>query len=277
MDTFRLRRALPAIGLNASVLLLAGVMLVPFLVMLSWSFKPLGEIFSVPVYLVPRQPTLDNYVDLFTQARFERFFINSIVAAAGFTTLGLLWCAMGGWALSQYHARINGPLLLVLVAVIALPFQAIIVSAYLLVVNLKLSNSLLALIIPFSASAYGILFLRQYMLSLPREVFEAGRIDGATELRIWWSLALPMTRPGLAALGIFLFLDSWNDFLWPLIILQETDKLTYPVGLYTLVGLFKVEYGQMMAASTLALIPIAAILLFLQRHFVTGLTLGARR
>jgi ABC-type glycerol-3-phosphate transport system permease component len=144
-------------------------------------------------------------------------------------------------------------------------------------VRIGLVNSLWALIVPFSASAYAVLFMRQYMLSLPREVFESARVDGASEFRIWRSLALPMSLPGLAALGIFLFLDSWNDFLWPLIVMTQTNNLTYPLGLNLLVGLFHVEYGQMMAASMLALLPVALILIFMQRQFIAGITAGAVR
>jgi ABC-type glycerol-3-phosphate transport system permease component len=184
---------------------------------------------------------------------------------------------MGGWSLSQYRTRLNAPLLVLLFLVIALPFQVMIVPAFELVVQLGLVNTLWALIVPFSASAYGILFMRQYMLSLPKEVFESARIDGASELRIWRSLALPMSVPGIAALGIFLFLDSWNDFLWPLVVLTGRDNLTYPLGLNLLVGLFHLEYGQMMAASMLALVPVALILLFLQRQFISGITAGALR
>lgn len=271
------RRALPMITLNVVMLGLALIVLVPFLVALSWSFKPLEEIFRLPVSLAPREFTLDNYERIFSEHHFERFFRNSAIAAVGFTSLGLLWCSMGGWALSQYQSRINRPLLVLLVVVIALPFQVMIVPAFQLVVQLGLVNTLWALIIPFSASAYGILFMRQYMLSLPTEVFESARVDGASEFRIWRSLAIPMSRPGLAALGIFLFLDSWNDFLWPLIVMTQTDNLTYPIGLNTLVGLFRVEYGQMMAASMLALVPVGLILIFMQRQFVAGITAGAVR
>jgi ABC-type glycerol-3-phosphate transport system permease component len=256
---------------------LALLSLIPFGVALSWSFKPLAEIFSLPVSPLPNSLTITNYQAIFEQAHFEVFFRNSAIAAVGYTGLGLLWCSMGGWALSQYRSRAYAPLLALLLLVIALPFQVMIVPAYELIVRLGLANSLLALIVPFSASAYGIIFMRQYMLSLPREVFESARIDGASEFRIWRSLALPMAFPGLAALGIFLFLDSWNDFLWPLIVLTQTSNLTYPLGLNLLVGLLHAEYGQMMAASMLALLPVAIILIFMQRQFIAGITSGAVR
>lgn len=271
------RRAIPTLSLNLGMVALALLALVPFGVALSWSFKPLSEIFRLPVSPIPQEISLQNYVDIFTEHHFERFFRNSIIAAIGYTALGLTWCAMGGWSLSQYRSRLHGPLLVLLFLVIALPFQVLIVPAFQLVVQLGWINSLVALIVPFSASAYGILFMRQYMFSLPREVFECARVDGASELRIWWSLALPMSTPGLAALAIFLFLDSWNDFLWPLIVMTQTDNLTYPLGLNLLIGLFHVEYGQMMAASVLALIPVALILIFMQRQFIAGITAGAVR
>jgi ABC-type glycerol-3-phosphate transport system permease component len=271
------RRALPVVSLNVVMVLLALLALVPFGVALSWSFKPLAEIFRLPVSLIPQTFSLQNYSDIFTEHHFERFFRNSAIAAIGYTSLGLLWCSMGGWSLSQYRSRFHGPFLVLLFLVIALPFQVMIVPAFELVVRLGLANSLTALIVPFSASAYGILFMRQYMLSLPREVFESARVDGASEFTIWRSLALPMSVPGLAALGIFLFLDSWNDFLWPLVVMTQTDNLTYPLGLNLLIGLFHVEYGQMMAASVLALIPVALILVFMQRQFIAGITAGAVR
>jgi len=273
----RLRRALGTVSLNAGMTALALLALVPFGVALSWSFKPLAEIFRLPVSPIPQTFSLENYTAIFTDQHFEVFFRNSLLAAAGFTILGVLWCALGGWSLSQYRTRLNAPLLVLLFLVIALPFQVMIVPAFELVVQLGLANTLWALIVPFSASAYGILFMRQYMLSLPSEVFESARIDGASEFRIWRSLALPMSLPGLAALGIFLFLDSWNDFLWPLVVLTGRDNLTYPLGLNLLVGLFHLEYGQMMAASMLALVPVALILLFMQRQFISGITAGALR
>jgi ABC-type glycerol-3-phosphate transport system permease component len=273
----RLRRVAGTLSLNGAMTLLALLALVPFGVALSWSFKPLAEIFSLPVSPIPQTFSLQNYTAIFTDQHFEVFFRNSLLAAVGYTALGILWCAMGGWSLSQYRTRLNAPLLVLLFLVIALPFQVMIVPAFELVVQLGLVNTLWALIVPFSASAYGILFMRQYMLSLPKEVFESARIDGASELRIWRSLALPMSVPGIAALGIFLFLDSWNDFLWPLVVLTGRDNLTYPLGLNVLVGLFHLEYGQMMAASMLALVPVALILLFLQRQFISGITAGALR
>jgi ABC-type glycerol-3-phosphate transport system permease component len=272
-----IRRRLPGISLNAAMVILALLSLIPFGVALSWSFKPLAEIFRLPVSPFPQSFSLQNYVTIFEQQHFDVFFRNSMFAAVGYTTLGILWCSMGGWALSQYKSRLHAPFLALLFLVIALPFQVMIVPAFELIVRFGLANSLWALIIPFSASAYGILFMRQYMLSLPIEVFESARIDGASEFRVWRSLALPMSLPGLAALGIFLFLDSWNDFLWPLIVLTSRSNLTYPIGLNLLVGLFHAEYGQMMAASVLALTPVALILIFLQRQFVAGITAGAVR
>lgn len=273
----RLRRVGGTMSLNGVMTLLAIVALIPFGVALSWSFKPLAEIFRLPVTPLPQAFSVENYSALFTDQHFEVFFRNSVLAAVGYTVLGILWCSMGGWSLSQYQTRINAPLLVLLFLVIALPFQVMIVPAFELVVRIGLVNTLWALIVPFSASAYGILFMRQYMLSLPKEVFESARIDGASEFRIWRSLALPMSVPGIAALGIFLFLDSWNDFLWPLIVLTGRENLTYPLGLNLLVGLFHLEYGQMMAASMLALVPVALILLFLQRQFISGITAGALR
>ncbi len=277
MSSLASPRRASRVGLNVLVYGLALVTLIPFAVVVSWSFKTQGEIFTVPISLLPKAPTLENYVKLFTESGFGKFFPNSILVAIGYTSLGVLWCAMGGWALAHYRSRLNPPLMILLIVVTALPFQVLIISVFLLVTRIGLNNSLWALIIPFSASPYGILFMRQYMLSLPTEVFEAARIDGAGELRIFRSLVVPMSRPGLAALAIFLFLDSWNDFLWPLIAIQRTANFTVPIGINTLIGFFKIEYGQIMAASVLSLIPVTVILLLMQRQFLAGLTSGAVR
>jgi ABC-type glycerol-3-phosphate transport system permease component len=271
------RRSASGVLLNVGLAGLALLTVVPFVIMLSWSFKTQGEIFQRPFSLIPESPTLDNYLNLFTQRNFSYFVPNSIFAAVGYTLLGLFCCSLGGWALAHYRTRLNTPLTIVLIALIAVPFQALAISEFLLVTNLRLVNTLWALIIPFAASPYGILFMRQYMLSLPAELFEAARLDGASELRIFRSVVLPLVRPALGALTVFLFLDSWNDFLWPLIAIQQEKNLTIPVGTSSLVGLFKLEYGQIMAASALAIVPVAVILFVLQRQFVAGLTAGAVR
>lgn len=263
--------------LNLVMALLAVVVLLPLAVILSWSLKSNAEIFSLPVNLVPIHPTSANYQVLFQADNFVQYFRNSLIVSVGYTTLGLVWCAMGGWALSHYRTRVRGPLLILLIATVALPFQILVIPVFVLVVNLGIVDTLTALIVPFSASAYGILFMRQYMLSVPHELVEAARLDGASEPAILLRIAVPITFPALAALGIFLFLDAWNDYLWPLIALLSNENYTVPLAMAGLVTYFKVQFGPLMASAALALVPVAAVLLFLQRQFVAGITAGAVR
>jgi ABC-type glycerol-3-phosphate transport system permease component len=266
-----MRRHLPTISINAAMIAFALLALLPFFVVVSWSLKTNSEIFSLPIRLIPSHVTFSNYPRLFSQLGFTDFFKNSILVALGYTFFGLLWSSMGGWALAHYRFRLRTPILVLLVIVIAVPYQVLIIALYLLVIRLHIVNTLWALIIPFSASPYGILFMRQYMLSLPEEVVEAARLDGAGEIRIFRSIVLPMAKPGLAALAIFLFLDSWNDFLWPLIAIQSERHMTLQLGLSTFQGAHATDWTLLMAGNVMAVLPMLLVFVLAQRQFVNSI------
>jgi ABC-type glycerol-3-phosphate transport system permease component len=192
--------------------------------------------------------------------------------------ISLFLCSLAGFAFAKYEFRFKSPLFMIIIASMMIPWQAILVPLYVLMVRIGWVNSYLALWVPWMATAFGIFLMRQYMLSLPDELLDAGRIDGAGEFRLYWQIALPLATPALSAFGIILFLQQWTNFLWPLIILNTENKFTLPIGLAALVSQlsnFRVEWGAIMVAATLTTLPILIVFLLLQRAFISGLTLGS--
>ncbi len=265
-------------GLTYAVLIL-GVLLTgaPFAYMISGSFKFDADIFALPLTWWPREPTLQNYVRLLTGAQipYLRQFGNSIIVAVCQTLLALWVATMVGWGFAKYEFRGKRTLFLVLLATLTFPFQMTLVPLFLFMVKIRWIDSYLAIVIPGAITAFGAFFMRQNMLSVPDELLDAARIDGASELGIYARLGLPLSRGALAVLAVLTFLASWNDYLWPLIILRSTAKFTFPIGLATLVGLYKIEYGMILAGAFIATLPIVLIFIAGRRSLLTNITLGA--
>jgi ABC-type glycerol-3-phosphate transport system permease component len=269
----------------------------PLIWMVSSSFKSGEEIFRPPRALtearkrgpgaranvarligdvmLPEEPTTENYRRLFTELPFPRFFVNSIFVATAQTLLTLLFCSLGGYAFAKYVFPGRGALFTVVLGSMMIPFHVLLVPLFSLMGVFHWFDTFRAIIIPFSASAFGIFLMRQYTLSVPDDLLDAARIDGCSEFRIYWNVVLPCVRPALGALTIFVFMNSWNNFLWPLIILRSDTKYTLPLGLANLVGVYSQEYGMLMAGTLLSTLPIIILFLFMQREFVSGITLGA--
>jgi len=269
----------------------------PLLWMVSSSFKTGAEIFRPPRVItearkmgpnarasaaavvadvmLPDEPTVENYGRLFTELPFSRFFANSVFVATAQTLLTLFFCSLGGFAFAKYVFPGRGPLFTVVLGSMMIPFHVLLVPLFSLMGTFDWFDTFRAIIIPFSASAFGIFLMRQYTLSIPDDLIDAARIDGCSEFRIYWNVVLPCVRPALGALTIFVFMNSWNNFLWPLIILRSDAKYTLPLGLANLVGVYNQEYGMLMAGTLLSTLPIIVLFLFLQREFVAGMTLGA--
>lgn len=251
----------------------------PFLWMISNSFKDTSEIFSYPPTLWPQVPIVTNYIRLFTALRvsFGRNLFNSTVVAIVTTLATLLLSALGGFAFSKYEFKGKRMLFYILLGSMMLPFQAIVVPLYILMVRFGWVDNYRALIIPFVASPLGTFLMRQYMVTIPSAVIDAARVDGCSEFRIFAQIALPLSKPALGSLTIVTFMNSWNSFLWPLIVLSTDRLLTMPVALNNFVYLYQAEYGLVMAGATLAAAPVIAIFIRLQKYFVSGLTLGATK
>lgn len=246
----------------------------PFYWIFTSSFRSMADIFSRPT-LFPRNLTLANYVDLTGNTDFWRWTFNSFFVAICHTALGLFFCSLGGFGFDKYDFPFKNALFWVLLVSLMIPVHATIIPLFWLFTRVGLTNTYWALILPGSANAFGIFFMRQYISGIPNELMNAARIDGCTDFQIYYRIILPIIRPALGALAIFLFLGSWNNYLSPLIFMRTTDMFTLPVGLAALFGQFKVEYGQIMAGAVISVIPVVVLFMKLQKEFIAGLTIGA--
>jgi len=250
-----------------------GLTLLPFIWMLSTSFKPVEQIFVYPPKWIPHPPILDHFRQLFQQVNFLVHFKNSLIVATGITFLSLFFSSMAGYAFAKFQFPKREKIFALLLATMMIPGQVTMIPVFLILRNLGLLNTYWGLILPASASVFGIFLVRQFMRSLPSELIESARIDGCSEFRIYWNIMLPQAMPALATLAIFTFMASWNDFLWPLIIMTKESMYTLPVALANLNGQYNTEWGLLMAGSVVVILPILILFLALQRYFVRGIAL----
>lgn len=216
-----------------------------------------------------------NYRNLWKTVPYNRYFINSVFIATASTLLTLFFCSLGGYAFAKYDFRGQKILFGILLASMMVPFQVLLVPLFGLMYDIGWLNSYKAIIIPFSVGAFGVFLMRQFIVSIPSELLDAARIDGCSEFGIYYRVVLPIIKPALGALTIYSFLGSWNGYLWPLIILRDEAKYTLPIGLANLVGIYRQDYGMLMAGTLLSLMPIVILFLAMQREFVQGITLGS--
>jgi len=270
-----MRRTVAALAVNGALLAAAALTLMPLLWMLSASLMPTGEATAVPPRLVPSAPTLDHYRTLFTRLDLGRALLNSAGLATVVTALALAINSLAGYAFAKLPFRGRDRLFSVLLAALVVPAQVTMLPLFLELKALGLVNTYAAVAVPGLASVFGIFLIRQFMLSIPQELLEAARIDGAGEWRIYWSVVMPLARPILATLAIFTFMTTWNDFMWPLIVLSDQSHYTLPVSLANLVGEHAQDVELMMAGSVLTVLPVLALFLFLQRYYIAGLMAGS--
>ena len=244
----------------------------PFIWMALSSFKPEGEIRSVPPTWLPETWTLDNFRDLFSRLDFPLFFFNSALVAVVVTAGNLLFCSLVGYALAKLRYPGKKVLFLAVLGMLMVPGMVTFVPQFVLVSNLGLANSYAGLILPFLAGPFGVFLMRQFLKSIPDELIEAARVDGAGEWRIFWRVVLPLCRPALATLGILTFLSSWNNFLWPLVVATTEDRYTLPVALalYS-IGQNRTDFGLLLAGAVVVVLPVLVVFLVLQRHFLRGI------
>ena len=260
-------------GLGFGVLLTG----LPFLHMITGSFKTNAEIYRVPLRFLPAAPTLNNYQRLFDGSTipFLRQLWNSAFISVAQVLLSLLVASLVGWGFAKYEFRGKRPLFLFVLATLMFPGQVTLVPLFLLMLRLHWLDTYWAIIVPGAVSAFGVFFMRQNMLSVPNELLDAGRIDGVSEFGLYWRIGLPLSRGALSILGLLTFLGAWNDYLWPLIVLRTASKFTYPVGLGTLNGLYKVEYGMILAGAVIVTIPVVLLFIAGRNQFLESLNLGA--
>ncbi|MBC8263808.1 MAG: carbohydrate ABC transporter permease [Anaerolineales bacterium] len=256
-------------------ILIAGsvVMLLPFVWMLSTSLKEPREIFTYPPVWIPSPIAWENYPATVSAMPFGRFYLNSFVVAASVTILQILTSSLAAFAFARLRFRGRNALFLVYLATLMIPFQVTMIPNFILVRFLGWYDSYQALILPTAFSALSTFLLRQYFLGIPMDLDEAARMDGASSWRIWWQIIMPLSGPAIAALAIFTFLASWNDFLWPLVITTSLEMRTLPVGISAFQGQYNVQWHLLMAGSVIAMLPVLIIYVIGQKWIVRGITL----
>jgi len=258
-------------------LLIAGgvITLFPLFWMLSASLMSTGEATSLPPHIVPHAPTLAQYRELFVRLNLGRAFLSSAVIAVVVTLGSLLTSSMAGYAFAKLRFKGRQRLFGLLLVAVVIPPQVGMLPLFLLMKKLHLVNTYWGAIIPSLATVFGIFMIRQFMLSVPQELLEAARIDGASEWRIYWSVVMPLARPILATLATFMFMSMWNDFMWPLIILSDTAHYTLPVALANLSGEHVQDVELMMAGSVVTILPVLLLFVVLQRQYISGIMAGS--
>lgn len=254
--------------------LMSLVTVTPFLWIFLTAFKgPQDQVVSIPPQFIPHDPTLANFVRVWNQLPVGRFFLNSIVIAASATGLNVLVTALAAYPLAKMKFPGRDAIFYLLLGTIIIPVQLTYIPSFVLAVNFfHYYDTLWALLLPNLSSVFNIFLLRQAFKSVPNDLMDAGRIDGAGELRIWWDIVLPVVRPSLATAAIFTFVNMWNDFLWPSLMLHTREQMTLPVGLMALQSMFASDFRGMAAGVTMTVIPILIFFMALQRQFIRGLT-----
>lgn len=253
-------------GLLAAIAL---VTLFPLLWLISTALKsPTENILQSPPQLLPSQPTLDNFSRVWQSLPFAQYIYNSTLVAILTVGLNLLFCSLAAYPLARLTFPGRDWIFVAIVSTIMIPFQIVMIPLYILTVQLGLRNTYLGIIFPSLASAFGIFLLRQAFMSIPKEIEEAARMDGSSELGLWWDIMLPAIRPALVTLAIFVFIGAWSDFLWPLIVIQDESLYTLPLGVAKLAGTFSLDWRLVAAGSIISISPVLILFIFLQRYIV---------
>ncbi len=268
-------RAASSLLLHAVLVVLAALTVAPLLWMLSASLMPAGEANVHPPRLLPSAPTLAHYRTLLGGLDLGRPFLNSVIVSVGATALSLIVNGLAGYAFAKLRFPGRDRLFRALVIGLVIPVQVAMLPMFLELKALGLVNTYWAVLIPGMSSIFGIFLIRQYALSIPDELLDAARIDGASEGRIFWTIVLPLLKPILATFALFNFMSQWNDFLWPLIVLNDDRFYTLPVALASLVGEHVQDTELMMAGAVITVLPVLLLFLLLQRAYVRGITAGS--
>ena len=260
----------------ALLLLLALVTLLPLLWLVSTSLKgPSEDIFTSPPALLPSRPSLEAYGRLFHDYPMGTYLLNSALVSGVAVVANLLFSSLAAYPLARLSFRGREAVLALIVATVLIPFQVVMIPLYVLMVQVGLRNSLMALVLPQATTAFGIFLLRQSFLAVPKELEEAARIDGCTPVGEWWNVLIPAARPDLITLGMLTFIGTWSDFLWPLIIIDEPKIYTLPLGLQQLASSFSLDWRLVAAGSVISILPVLVLFIFLQRTILPTQTADA--
>jgi lactose/L-arabinose transport system permease protein len=270
------RRLWRQVGLHAVLGPLALVWVLPLWMMVVFSTMPENGIFSPDIRLLPSDRFLANFRELQADTGFLRTVFVSVVVAMVTTVLSVMLTSMAGWALVRYRFRGRALVTAVIFGTLTLPYFVVVIPQFIMVArDFGLANTWFALIVPPLFNSLGVLFMRQAFSMMPGELFDAAQVEGVREWQIFTRIALPLARPTIAALAIILFLASWNQYIWPLLIASEPHMMTAPVALGTLIGFTRVSWGAIMTGAVVLTVPMLLVFVFLQRFFMSGITAGA--
>lgn len=262
------RRRLPFSPWHLLLLPLAIIFLVPFLEMFLTSLEPASEINKFPPTLLPRELTLSGYGKLFAQSDVLHWLVNTVIVSGAGIVSHLVLCSLAGYGFARLRFPGRNMGFVAVLATIMIPAQLLMIPTYVMFSKLHLINNLGAAIVPWLASAFGIFLMRQFFMSLPREVEEAGMVDGCSRLQVFFRIVLPLARPALTTLAIFTLLGSWNDLVWPLIAINDQDSFTLQLGLTNFQGTRRTDWSLLMAGNVIATAPLLVLFLVAQRQFV---------
>ena len=265
----RLRRYL----VYGALVLIALSMLIPFLWMLSTSLMTDLEVYQFPPRFIPSVLHWSNFAEAMTMQPFGRFFLNSMVVAAASVIGQLVFCSMAAYAFARLQFRWRDKIFALYLATMMIPAIVTIIPAFLIINTFGWINTYWALFTPTLSSVWGIFLLRQFFLTIPRDLEDAARVDGASEFTIFWKVILPLSKPALATLAIFAFMASWKDFLWPLIVTNRLDMRTVEVGIANFSNLYTTDWPHQMAAAVVVMLPIVIVFVLAQKYFVKGITM----
>jgi multiple sugar transport system permease protein len=259
------------------LLLVAVLTTAPLIWMVLASFMPSGQASTFPPPFIPKPPTLAQYVELFTRLNLSRYLFNSALLSLAVTGISLLVNSMAGYAFAKYRFAGRDKIFKLLIASMIIPAQVTMLPLFLMLNRMGLVNTYFGVIIPGIASIFGIFLIRQFALSIPDSLIEAARLDGASDFRVYWSLILPLCSPILLTLAIFTFMGTWNDFLWPLIVMTDDSMYTLPVAIANLSGEHVQDTELMMAGAVLTVFPVLAIFAGLQKYYISGIMAGGTK
>ena len=261
--------------LNISLFAALIIVVLPFVWMVGTSLMRSGESLTFPPKFIPDAITFEQYKTLFSKLNFTRNFINSFLVASLVTGVSLFINSLAGFAFAKYKFKGKNRMFSLLLATMAIPGQVTMLPVFLMLNKMGLLNTYWALVVTGSSSVFAIFMFRQYLASIPDDIIESARIDGCSDFGIYWRIILPLAKPSLITLSIFTFMGSWNDFLWPLIVMSKESMYTLPVALANLFGEHLIDTELMMAGSVITILPVLIIFLVLQKYYISGIMAGS--
>jgi len=253
---------------------IAVIAMIPFLWMISTSFKSRGALMSIPIEWIPKEPTLAAYIKMFTKFPFGKTIGNSMFISVSYTLITLLSASMAAFAFAKLRFPGSSGLLSCYLATMMIPTQVTMIPLFVIMNRMGLTDTYASVLLPSIFRPFAVFMLVQQMRTIPNDFLDAARIDGANVFQVYRNVALPLCIPSLATLSITTFMESWNDYLWPLLMLTDKNKMTLPIALSTLNGQYNTEYNVLMAGSLISMIPIIVIYIFAQRYFKGGMMAG---